>query len=226
MNNKYCLPIIKNKKDEIVEIIRSHKNDYGYFEVWLDYVDDLNEAFLRQLVELLHEKGIVVFRRQHLEKVTMNPEKRRQIISFLENPALLIDLDIFDQRDELEYVKKARLKVNTIISYHNYEKTPDDTTLREIIDMMSEYEPAIYKIATRCGDESDALRLLQLLIELKERKLKCIILGMGEMGIVTRIFGTLWGNEMIFAPKTTTEQSAPGQLTRDQLETIFKELYH
>ena len=47
---------------------------------------------------------------------------------------------------------------------------------------------------------------------------------MGEFGVVSRVFGALWGNEMTFAPAVKTEQSAPGQLTRSQLENIFKEL--
>ena len=47
---------------------------------------------------------------------------------------------------------------------------------------------------------------------------------MGEFGTITRIFGTLWGNEMIYAPKEKKNASAPGQLTKIQLETIFKEL--
>jgi 3-dehydroquinate dehydratase type I len=71
-----------------------------------------------------------------------------------------------------------------------------------------------------CQTEQDALRLLQLLLELKAKNQRCIILGMGEHGITTRIFGTLWGNELIFAPETLAEQSAPGQLTRQQLDNI------
>lgn len=47
---------------------------------------------------------------------------------------------------------------------------------------------------------------------------------MGEFGIITRIFGTIWGNEMIFAPKSIEGASAPGQLTKKQLEDIFKAL--
>ena len=102
--------------------------------------------------------------------------------------------------------------------------TPEDNKLREIIDIMDEYRPTVYKIATMCTNERDALRLLQLLLELKKRNLKYILLGMGKSGVITRIFGTLWGNEMIFAPRVSIEQSAPGQLTRNQLENIFKEL--
>jgi 3-dehydroquinate dehydratase len=59
---------------------------------------------------------------------------------------------------------------------------------------------------------------------LKKENKRCIILGMGEHGMITRIFGTLWGNEMVFAPQTKSEASAPGQLTKQQLATIFATL--
>jgi 3-dehydroquinate dehydratase len=75
-----------------------------------------------------------------------------------------------------------------------------------------------------CENELDAVRLLELLLELKQKGLSYIILGGGEFGKITRIFGTLWGNQMIFAPKIQAEQSDVGQLTRDELEIIFKAL--
>jgi 3-dehydroquinate dehydratase len=44
---------------------------------------------------------------------------------------------------------------------------------------------------------------------------------MGEHGLVTRIFGTLWGNPIVFAPVTSSHASAPGQLTREEFAEIF-----
>jgi 3-dehydroquinate dehydratase type I len=116
------------------------------------------------------------------------------------------------------------LKVNLIASYHNYQETPDTLQLRRIIDIMKPYRPAVYKLSTLCQTEEDALRLLQQLLELKAKGVRAIVSGMGGPGAVTRVFGALWGNEMVFAPLSEEGRSAPGQLTRQQLETIFKEL--
>lgn len=93
-----------------------------------------------------------------------------------------------------------------------------------IIKAMSRNRPKIFKIATFCRSKKDALRLLDILQTLKKEGKKCIVLGMGKFGIITRIFGSLWGNEMIFAPLTIIEQSAPGQLTKSQLLNIFHNL--
>jgi 3-dehydroquinate dehydratase type I len=82
----------------------------------------------------------------------------------------------------------------------------------------------VSKIAAYCETENDALRLLKILLNLRDERRRCIILGMGVHGAVTRLFGTLWGNEMIFAPESRTKASAPGQLTRSELEQCFSAL--
>lgn len=224
MQIKYCLPIIRNKKNEVLEVIHANITDYSYFEVWLDYIDDFDEKFVIDLNKLLGKRLILLFRRQHLEEIHMGLERRLKIISLIKKSQVLLDLDIFKQREELDYIKANRIKVDTIISYHNYQETPGHEKLGEIINNMSKYKSAILKIATMCNSQKDALELLQLLTSLKKKSLKCIVLGMGEFGNVTRIFGTLWGNEMVFAPIKTSEQTALGQLTRNQLEIFFKEL--
>jgi 3-dehydroquinate dehydratase len=68
------------------------------------------------------------------------------------------------------------------------------------------------------------LKLLLLQQNLKAQNKKHIVLGMGEFGTITRVFGTLWGNELIYAPISKGEASAPGQLTKQELENIFKDL--
>lgn len=214
----YCLPIIKNKKADVLTTIEQNEKEYQFFEVWLDYIKNFDEAFLTQLINLLGEKLIVVFRRQHLEKPMMDQQKRLTMLALLKNADAIVDLDI-SQAEELKTTNN-----NLLLSYHNYDNTPSNDALQKIITTMEQYHPTIYKIATMCQTEQDALRLLELQQALKQQNKKHIVLGMGEYGTITRIFGTLWGNEMIFAPKEKSEASAPGQLTKEQLEKILKRI--
>lgn len=221
MKIKYCLPVIKDTKEEVLQEILQNLEHYDFFEVWIDYIENMDEKFVQDLIDKIGEKLIVVFRRQNLEELKMNKDERLKIISLLKNSQTLLDLDIFGQKEELDYIKNNYLEVKTVVSYHNYQETPVDSELKEIIDTMKIHDPEIFKIATKCNNPKDALRLLGLLLAMKEKDVKGIVLGMGEFGIITRIFGTIWGNEMIFAPKIKDLSSAPGQLTREQLETIF-----
>lgn len=222
MKIKYCLPIIKNKKSEVLKTIADNSQQYEYFEIWLDYIDDLDEGFIRNLQEQLESRLILLFRRKNLEPVHMNKNRRSEIIYLLDNTSVFLDLDITDQKEELDFVKHNNLKIKTIVSYHNYKKTPTDESLKEIIDTMKKYNPEILKIATKCNSQKDALRLLELLLAMKEKQVKSIVLGIGSEGLITRIFGSMWGNEMIFAPLIKDESSAEGQLTREEIETLFK----
>jgi len=222
MKTKYCLPIIKNTKQQVLQTLKY--KGYNLYEVWLDYIKDLDEAFIKNLVNKFKHKLIIVFRRKNLEEMRLSFDERVRIISLLETSCSFLDLDITTQKNELDLIQKKRLKISTIVSYHNYQETPDGGKLKEIIDTMKTYEPSIYKITTKCNSPKDALRLLELLLAIKEKNIKCIVLGMGKLGIITRIFGSLWGNEMTFAPKKRKESSAPGQLTREQLETVFSVL--
>lgn len=222
MRAKICLPIIKQSIPEVLEIIEQQKNNFEIFEIWTDYLKENEEMIQNMLQDLANnfaKKIIVVFRRQNAEQINMPFEKRKTIIEKLADKNIFVDLDIEQQTRDLEFAKEKRAK--TIASFHDYKKTPRTSALVEIIKKMEMFQPAIFKIATFCETEKDALHLLHLLLDLKEEKKDVIILGMGEKGVITRIFGSLWGNEIVFAPEKGNEQSAPGQLTKEQLEKIF-----
>lgn len=216
--NNYCLPIIKKDKKKILEIVEKNKNSYSYFEIWLDYIQDLNEDFIENLIQKYPNKIIFLFRRQALEKNKMTASKKKELLVFLANKKAFVDLDI-SQQEELNFLDIS--KYNLILSYHDYTKTPENENLYKIIKTMEKYNPSIYKISTFCVKDQDPLRLLNLLLQLKSENKKFIILGMGHKGLITRIFGSYLGNELIFAPKKIKEQSAQGQLTLKQFKTIF-----
>lgn len=222
MKVKYCLPIIKSSISEVKKEIEENKKEYQYFEIWLDYIEDVNLKFIDEIKNSLGEKAVFLFRRQNLESIKMNFKKRKEIVDLLKNSKSFLDLDMETQPEDLQYIKGKKIKL--ILSYHNYKKTPEYKMLDEIIEKMEGYAPSMYKISTFCSKKDDGIRLLSLLMQLKNRGLRAIILGMGEKGVNTRIFGSLWGNEMIFAPKTTNEASAPGQLTKSELEKILLKL--
>ncbi len=224
MKINYCLPIIKNKKEDVLKIIEENTYNYDFFEIWLDYIDNLDSDFILLLKKMLDNRLILLFRRVGLEKIKMSISDRFDIIKSLNNTANILDLDI-RQVNELDYIINTGLNINTVISYHNYTETPPDDKINKIIKEIMNYNPKILKISTMCKSGNDALRLLDQLLRLKESRIKCIVLGMGKLGRITRIFGTLWGNELVFAPVLETELSKyKGQYTKKQLDIIFKSL--
>lgn len=223
MKPNYCLPIITGSQEEVVATIEAHRDSYGFFEVWLDYLAQPAPELITELAQEYPGRIIVLLRRQNLEPIHTAPRDRLQIISSLAGLPLTLDLDI-SQKAELQHFTTLKNRPRLITSYHNYEKTPSSSTLGRIIRTMRQYQPDVYKIAAFCHSPADTIRLLQLQTRLINEGRQHIVLGMGPHGAATRVFGTLWGNELIFAPLASAQQSAPGQLTRQQLDTVFREL--
>ncbi len=219
MKINYCLPILNKTKEQVIKLINENREEYQYFEVWLDTIDGIDNIFVNKLVNTLGDKIIFLFHRGILKNPGIDPERKFQILDLLDKTQAFLDLDLSETK-ELDYIKNKKLKNNLIVSYHNYEETPVDLT--EIIKNMDSYHPAIYKVATKCNYETDALKLLLLQQNLRIQNKRHIVLGMGEFGTITRVYGTLWGNELIYAPFKKIEETAPGQLTKQELKKIMK----
>lgn len=224
VDNKYCLPIIKRKRSEVQATIEANIDRYRYLEVWLDYVEDIDPGFAASLVGLYPHRLVMIFRRQNLEPMKIDPETRFEMLSTLARKQVLVDLDVSVQAEEITRIQAERLSIKTILSYHNYSLTPSDTELRSMTERIDGWGAHITKIATFCTIQRDALRLMSLLIDLREAGRKCIVLGMGKHGTITRVFGPLWGNEMSFAPLDVSQRSAPGQISIEKLDSIMQAL--
>ena len=124
------------------------------------------------------------------------------------------NLDIFDAlRREIRH-----RAVTSILSYHNFEVTPDTTDLEKMIAFSGALVPDIIKIATVCATSHDALRLLSLPEKHPEQPLA--VVGMGEFGRVVRIIGPSFGSVLGYA--SITAVVAPGQLTVEELRAAWK----
>jgi 3-dehydroquinate dehydratase len=120
----------------------------------------------------------------------------------------------FDYEVELDFETDKE----KIISYHNFDKTPDTAELKEIIAKMSEKGADIYKLAVMANSYDDSLRVMSLLSQCHQEGKKMVMLAMGESGKITRIAGHLLGNQFMFASLNEESKTANGQLT-------FKELH-
>jgi len=182
-------------------------------------IEDLHEVWIQKIINIYDKKLLFVFRRPNLETIHMPIDQRKKIIDSILQSNALLDLDI-SQKEELNYIQQKENK-NIILSYHNYQETPDEQTLQNIVQIMETYQPKIYKIATTCLSEKDGLVLMNLLEKLKQEKKQYIIVGMGNAGKIIRVYGMLYGNTINFAPGNLEEQSAKGQITIEKMKKIY-----
>jgi 3-dehydroquinate dehydratase type I len=225
MREKYCLPIIRQQKQEVFEDITRNQADYAFFEVWLDYIEGVDEQFVHELASRYANRVILLFRRLQLEPIRMPLKNRLLLLRAVNLSETFVDLDAASQQAEFNAIASEHLQLRIVGSYHNYQETPAAAALDKIAGGILALHPAIIKISTFCNNDADAVRLLDLQQQLKAQKQRHIVLGMGSQAAVTRIFGTLWGNELVFAPEDISQQTAPGQFTRQQLDAIFQSLH-
>jgi 3-dehydroquinate dehydratase type I len=136
--------------------------------------------------------------------------------------AKYIDLEIEipqQQRDKLVAYAKSK-GCTVIISYHNYKETPDDAEMQKLISDCYAGGADVAKLAVQNNTKADAARTLSL-YALGGR---LVILGMGAEGIVTRVAAPLLGAEFTFASASPELATAPGQISKSVLQTIYSAL--
>ena len=103
-------------------------------------------------------------------------------------------------------------KQRRIRSFHDFERTPSSN---EILSMLSAGDQYISKGAFKASSFRDLYSILDASRRIGRRH---VLLGMGEIGEVTRIRQTILGNEFTFGYAGTS--TAPGQFSADEMEEL------
>ncbi len=134
--------------------------------------------------------------------------------------ASYVDMEIETPAEQMELLKNAAIQAGSriILSYHNFKRTSDREDLESLMIACFEKGADIAKIATWVNAPEDIRNLLSL-YEFPGKK---VILGMGPMGRITRVMGPYLGAAFTFASPGDGGETAPGQLTVNQLNEIYK----
>ena len=108
-----------------------------YLELRLDVIEDITSSKATDIIKSIKQitqTPIILTNRTKKEGGLFDKSEEERITILLENAHLVEITDIELSTDE-ELRQKVIDKANkTIISYHNFEKTPDKEFLQEIID--------------------------------------------------------------------------------------------
>lgn len=116
-------------------------------------------------------------------------------------------------------------QVVTVISYHNFDRTPALDEMVSTLAHMHELGADIPKMAVMPLDKQDTLRLLAATDEVTRiREIYPVItMAMGADGAVSRLLGEVFGSAMTFSSVETA--SAPGQVGLEQTKTVLAALH-
>lgn len=103
-------------------------------------------------------------------------------------------------------------------SYHNFEHTPDDCFLDEVVSKGKGAD--IVKIAATAKEQEDMVRLALFTFRHRERGM--ITMSMGDRGLPSRVFNPIFGSLITYG--YVTRPTAPGQLSISELLDILRRL--
>jgi 3-dehydroquinate dehydratase-1 len=153
-------------------------------------------------------------------------ERKALLLYAVESGAAYVDVEVeASDTFKTEIMNVAREKgCQVIISYHDFEKTPERAELEHIVTWCSESTPDIIKIACMVNSERDNARLLGLL----DTEKRMLVIGMGEKGKITRVIAPLLGSFCTFAAYVSGKATALGQFSKDEMEALqaFLKEYH
>lgn len=168
---------------------------------------------LKQIKQILDQYSCILTLRRASQS---EGEREKKIIELLQLNPPFFDLE-WDMRETflIDVIAKYS-KTKFILSYHNFEQTPDD--LDGIYRAMVRFPTFGYKIAAMSLSTNDALRML--LLSKKHPNLSTIC--MGEKGEFARVLGPVFGNQIDYGAVNNQEKVAPGQLCLHDLLTIYR----
>jgi 3-dehydroquinate dehydratase-1 len=98
--------------------------------------------------------------------------------------------------------------------------TPVREELEHLIDWCFDSGADLAKLACMVQSNTDNVRLLGLLSDTKPK----VVIGMGQLGKITRIVGPLLGSQFTYASLDEKKETAEGQINHILLRKILKSL--
>lgn len=193
-------------------------------ELRVDMFDELSHEHIKKVFEMVRDKikkPVVATIRDVREGGQKQIEDRLSLYKIVTPLSDLVDVEIISE-DILIEIKKVCTAYKKLLigSYHNFESTPDDKHLEDIVAKGKRLGADIVKIALMANDREDLIRLMTFTLRHRDKNL--ITMSMGDKGLPSRVLSPLLGSLITYGYINTP--SAPGQLSAAELMKIFRRL--
>ncbi len=218
---RICVVVTASNVAEAVDTIRGTRQHLpDLIEIRLDYMKTLGDLGL-----IRKATGIpLIATNRHPDQGDYSADSEADRIAGLfqacESGFDYVDLEINTEAVG-EIAKKVKsLGTKVIVSFHDFETTPEKELLEEILRDELIAGADICKIVGTSNKPGDNLTYLNLLRE--NTDVEIVSFGMGEAGILSRVLSPLVGGVFTYASVETGSESAPGQLSISELREIYR----
>ncbi len=211
METSICLSIAEKTLDELSRsLIEAHKYKPDLIEIRIDYLVEINVSKLKSMLSPHLNSSVLTLRsRGEGGYFEGSEEKREEVISkLIEAKPFFVDIELSTLKRNNQLREKCLEEgVKTIVSWHNFERTPGKVELKEKLEEAKNLGE-IVKIVTKALKIEDNIVALELY---KLRKKNLIAFCMGEIGVISRVLCLLAGAPFTYAC-LPSKKVATGQL--------------
>lgn len=225
MNSRICVCIGEKAADQALEMAKSAEKSADVIEIRLDLLDSNDIAPFVETVST----PLLITNRAVWEGGGFSGDETSRVdplIAAMGMGVAYIDLEISAPSTSWDRVQHKRKQSQTkiISSWHNFEETPPEGNLLEILELMKKAGADIAKIITTANTPDDVIKLLNLQRAADELHLPLICFSMGEIGAISRVATTFVGGYMTYCAADGSLGTAPGQLTVSAMRAIYESM--
>lgn len=226
---KICVPIVENRRDEILkmarEIVNSSADMVEWRVDWFEAVFDTEEVgkVAAELREILGEMPLLFTFRTKAEggerEITPDQYKKLLLDVAANSSVDMVDVEVFLDNEVVPLICDLKdWGVIVVASNHDFEGTPPKEEIIRRLRYMQDVGADVLKMAVMPKEQSDVATLMDATKEMvsKYAKRPVVTMSMSEMGIVSRLEGQLFGSAVTFGALKKT--SAPGQINVEKLK--------
>lgn len=211
---KIAIPIFQAKKEDVIKVAEDCiEKGADVLEFRIDALDNPNFKDIQEIIEEINFPMIATNRISSEGGSFKGTEEER--IDILLKCAPLVDyVDIELQSDD-KYIKQIHdTGVTTIVSYHDFHKTPEINEIMYIVEKEHKLGD-MAKVAFMPNDLDDTLKILAILSHCENT----IAISMSDLGSYTRVMASKFDSPITFA--AGTDVTAPGQIDIETMKSLL-----
>jgi len=211
---KIAIPIFQKKCADVIEVAKDCIEKGA--DVLEFRIDALKNPDIQEIKNTIREIDFPMIATNRIDSEGgsfKGSEEER--ISILYECASLVDYVDIELQSNDEYINKIHdTGVKTIVSYHDFKKTPELDEIMYIVEKEHEMGD-IAKVAFMPEDLEDTLTVLAVLSHCRDT----IAISMGDLGSYTRVMASKFDSPITFA--AGTDVTAPGQIDIETMKALL-----
>ncbi|MFB3888515.1 MAG: type I 3-dehydroquinate dehydratase [Candidatus Bathyarchaeia archaeon] len=215
MTLRVCVSILPQTVAKALELVaRAEESGADLLEVRLDALTEAQG--LQELAARGTKPKIATDKSGRAEA-----EHSRMLLAAAKSGFSYVDVDLSSPNLRKVVEDLKALGAKCIISSHDDKRTPSLPELRRVLAKQILNGADMCKIVTTAKRMEDNLSLLQFTAE-ASTKANVVCFAMGEQGRISRVLSPAFGGFFTFASLARGSETAPGQLTVEEVKAAYR----